>query len=174
MMAWRKAVAASAALVLIPLMSCSAGVTAPSRAGAQRGPSSIIVGVATATDGDTIEIHGTAIRLSGFDAPEHGSMCGSTNVYQRASLALSDYIGTRTVHCAPDGTETHGRTVATCTVDGVDLGEHMVSEGWARDWPRFSHGAYADDEASARGAHRGIWGLDCPASLWGNRNYSPR
>jgi endonuclease YncB( thermonuclease family) len=48
----------------------------------------------------------------------------------------------------------------------------MVAAGWARDWPRFSHGRYASAEAAARLAHRGIWGLACPADLWGNRNYS--
>jgi endonuclease YncB( thermonuclease family) len=171
MLLWRKAITVSAALAFVALVSCrSEDATAPNNP--HGASSSEIVGVASVTDGDTIEIHGTAIRLSGFDAPERGSTCGATNVYQRASLALSDYIGSQTVHCAPDGTETHGRTVATCTVGGVDLGEHMVSEGWARDWPRFSHGAYADEEESARGAHRGIWALQCPADLWGNRNYS--
>lgn len=173
MTAWRATLAVSAALAVVALAACRAeDVITSGNTNAQSEASSTIVGVATVTDGDTIEIHGTAIRLSGFDAPERGRMCGSTNVYQRASLALSDAIGSRTVHCAPDGTETHGRTVATCTVDGVDLGEQMVSQGWARDWPRFSHGVYADEEASARSGQRGIWGLQCPSELWGNRDYT--
>ncbi|MGE0829443.1 MAG: thermonuclease family protein [Hyphomonadaceae bacterium] len=130
-----------------------------------------LAGVASVIDGDTIVIHGTHIRLSGFDAPEHGRMCGQVNVYQRASNELDGFIAGRTVHCAPNGEMTHGRTVAICTVGGVDLGQHMVSQGWARDWPRFSHGRYAAAEASARAAHHGLWGLDCPADLWGNRNY---
>ena len=164
---------ASALLALTMLAGCSEAVPqSPEQGGSQSGSHTEITGVASVTDGDTIEIHGTRIRLSGFDAPESGSMCGGVNVYQRASLALSDFIGTRTVHCAPDGTETHGRTVATCTVNGAELGQHMVHEGWARDWPRFSHGAYASEEANARAAHRGIWGLQCPADLWGDRNYS--
>ena len=174
MIGWRKALGPGIVVLLGALLSCCSreATPAPRGSGAPAGASSEIVGVASVTDGDTIEIHGTRIRLSGFDSPESGSMCGNVNVYQRASLALSNFIGSRSVHCAPDGTETHGRTVAACTVSGADLGEHMVLEGWARDWPRFSHGAYADEEASARTAHRGIWGLHCPADLWGNRNYA--
>jgi endonuclease YncB( thermonuclease family) len=126
------------------------------------------------TDGDTIEIHGTSIRLSGFDAPEHGRRCGAVNVGQQSALALSDFIGSRTVHCALTGARTHEHYVATCSVGGVDLGEHMVEQGWARDWPRYSRGAYADEEARARAARRGVWGLACPANLWGNRNYTRR
>lgn len=174
-MDWGKMLTLSAALLGVALASCrTEGPIASGVANAPVDTPSAIVGVATVTDGDTIEIHGTAIRLSGFDAPERGRTCGATNVYQRASLALSDYVGSQTVHCAPDGTETHGRTVAICTVRGVDLGEHMVSQGWARDWPRFSHGAYADEEASARYHRRGIWSLVCPSDMWGNRNYSAR
>lgn len=169
-MNWRTALVVGSALALAgALASCSQPTQAETPSGSSLPE---IAGVASVIDGDTIEIHGTHIRLSGFDSPESGSMCGSANVYQRASLALSDFIGSQTVHCAPDGTETHGRTVATCTVGGAELGHHMVSEGWARDWPRFSHGVYAGDEAQARSAHRGLWGLDCPATLWGNRNYS--
>ena len=32
-------------------------------------------GVASVIDGDTIEIHGTRIRLNGIDAPESGQLC---------------------------------------------------------------------------------------------------
>ena len=140
--------------------------TTPSGEGSSR-----IQGVASVIDGDTIEIHGQRIRLSGFDAPERGKACGATNVYQKAALYLSDQIGTRAVTCRSTGTDSYGRAVATCRVSGTDLGELMVRAGWARDWPKYSHGAYAGAEALARGGHKGIWNLDCPASLWGNRNY---
>lgn len=59
-----------------------------------------------------------------------------------------------------------------CSVGGGDLGEHMVSHGWARDWPRYSGGDYAAEEASARNNRRGMWGMSCPADLWGGRDYS--
>ena len=130
-----------------------------------------LAGVASVIDGDTIEIHGERVRLSGFDTPEEGKRCGSVNVYQAAALALSDLIGTQTVECALTGKDRGGRHVGTCSVGGVELGEHMVSEGWGRDWPRYSKRAYADQEKAARDAQAGIWGLQCPDSIWSGRNY---
>ena len=124
-----------------PRPSTSAGVT-----------NGRIEGVASVIDGDTIEIHGQRIRLSGFDAPERGKACGAANVYQKAALYLSDQIGTRTVTCKSTGTDSYDRAVATCRIRGTDLGELMVGAGWARDWPKYSRGAYAD--AEARGAKR--------------------
>jgi endonuclease YncB( thermonuclease family) len=62
-----------------------------------------LVGQATVIDGDTMEIHGTRIRLYGIDAPESGQQClNGREPYrygQRAALALSDHIGQHTVSC---------------------------------------------------------------------------
>jgi endonuclease YncB( thermonuclease family) len=133
-----------------------------------------LAGVATVIDGDTIDIHGERIRLSGFDAPEAGRKClngaGETvRVHQTTSLALADFIAGRTVTCARSGKDVHGRTVATCTVGGEDLGSWMVEHGHARDWPRYSKEKYAPEEARARAAKRGIWAMTCPG-LWGDRS----
>ena len=55
-------------------------------------------GVASVIDGDTIEIHGTRIRLNGIDAPESGQLCQDARgtawrCGQQAALALSDRTG---------------------------------------------------------------------------------
>ena len=139
---------------------------------APRSDHDTLTGIASVVDGDTIEIHGERIRLSGFDSPERGSKCGSVNVYQKAAFALSDFVGQRSVICDISSKDQYGRSIGDCEVGGQSLAEFMVSEGWARDWPRYSHGAYADEERQARNAHRGVWGLDCPSDLWGNRNYN--
>jgi endonuclease YncB( thermonuclease family) len=158
--------ALTAAFLALALAGCSEDAAL-----AQSQSESRITGVASVVDGDTIEIHGRRIRLSGYDTPERGARCGEVNVHQRAANELDRFIAGRTVRCAPSGTDRYGRTVATCAVAGTDLGEHMVREGWGRDWPRYSGGAYADEEAEARRALRGLWGLSCPADLWGGRNY---
>jgi endonuclease YncB( thermonuclease family) len=67
----------------------------------------------------------------------------------------------------------YGRQIAQCSVGGTDFGDHIVTSGWGRDWPRYSHGRYAAAEAQARAASRGIWGLACPADVWSGRDYSP-
>ena len=130
-----------------------------------------IAGVASVVDGDTIEIRGQRIRLSGYDTPERGARCGSVNVYQKAARALSDFMGKRTVTCTVTDTDRWNRLVATCSVGGIDLGDHMVQEGWGRDWPQYSQGRYAKEEADARAARAGIWNLECPDDLWGERTY---
>lgn len=131
-----------------------------------------VAGVASVVDGDTIEIHGQRIRLSGYDTPERGARCGKVNVYQKAAFALSDFVGNQTVTCVVTDTDRYDRLVATCSVGGTDLGDHIVHEGWGRDWPQYSKRRYADEEAKARAARSGLWGLDCPSDLWGDRTYN--
>lgn len=131
------------------------------------------VGTASVIDGDTLEIRGSRIRLDGVDAPERGKRCGDVNVYQRAAQALDSFVEGRTVLCAIAGApDRYGREIGQCSVAGASVSEFMVAQGWARDWPRYSGGAYADEEAQARANRRGIWALSCPADLWGNRNYN--
>lgn len=133
--------------------------------------SGTIEGTASVIDGDTIEIHGQRIRLSGIDTPEEGSRCGQVNVYQKAAFALSDMIGSRTVSCAILDTDTYDRLVARCSAGETALESELVRQGWARDWPQYSGRAFAADEQAARAARSGIWGLDCPENLWGDRRY---
>jgi endonuclease YncB( thermonuclease family) len=161
----------TALFLSVCLSACSNQAEKPSSPVPEMDRQADIAGTASVIDGDTIEIHGQRIRLSGFDAPERGARCGAINVYQKASLALADMIGMHTVTCLSQGTDRYGRIVATCSVNGVDLGHELVRKGWARDWPQYSQRAYAEDEVSARAAARGIWGLDCPDDLWGERTY---
>jgi endonuclease YncB( thermonuclease family) len=56
-----------------------------------------LVGQASVIDGDTLEIHGTRIRVFGIDAPEADQLCRDedSNLYrcgQKASNALFDFI----------------------------------------------------------------------------------
>ena len=119
-------------------------------------------GQASIIDGDTLEIHGTRIRLWGIDAPESSQLCrGEDSVQYRcgakAANELDAFIERRPVDCSPVSLDQYRRTVAVCSIDGVDLGEWLVRNGLALDWPTYSKGKYDTVQRDAEHAGRGIW-----------------
>jgi endonuclease YncB( thermonuclease family) len=121
-----------------------------------------LAGQASVIDGDTLEIHGARIRLWGIDAPEHDQLCrGDDSLPYRCGAAAANKLGAfiahRLVLCVPKDTDRYGRTVATCRADAEDLGEWLVSEGLALDWPRYSKGRYSAAQREAERAGRGMW-----------------
>lgn len=122
-----------------------------------------LVGRASVIDGDTIEIHGTRIRLHGIDAPESAQLCRNqdSDLYRCGAAAangLDAFIADRPVSCQVVDRDRYGRSVADCEVAGEGLGEWMVDHGHALDWPRYSRGRYAGAQDAARRAERGLWG----------------
>ncbi|MHC2463331.1 thermonuclease family protein [Bradyrhizobium embrapense] len=121
-----------------------------------------VAGQASVIDGDTIEIHGTRVRLYGIDAPEHDQLCrdphgGHYRCGQVAANALVAFIGRQTVACVEVDRDRYGRSVAVCSAGKVDLADWLVRGGLAIDWPRYSKGDYASAEAEARSKRSGIW-----------------
>ena|ERR1700730_7657923 len=121
-----------------------------------------LIGQASIVDGDTLEIHGTRIRLWGIDAPESSQLCRGEDSLQyrcgaKAANDLDALIAKRPVNCIPISRDQYGRTVATCSVDGVDLGEWLVRSGLAFDWPQYSKRKYDAAQRDAEHAGRGIW-----------------
>jgi endonuclease YncB( thermonuclease family) len=119
--------------------------------------------VPSVVDGETLEIlsSGQHVRIWGIDAPERGQRCrrpeGEFDCGHFSAMILGSLINGRQVDCRERSRDRHKRPVATCTVDGVDLGGTMVSLGWALDFPQFSGGEYQFEESQARGAKRGLW-----------------
>jgi endonuclease YncB( thermonuclease family) len=104
-----------------------------------------LIGQASIVDGDTLEIHGTRIRLWGTDAPESSQLCRNDESLQyrcgaKAANELDAFIARRPVDCSPVSLDQYGRTVAECSIDGVDLAEWLVRNGLALDWPRYFEG----------------------------------
>lgn len=123
-----------------------------------------IIGRASVIDGDTIEIQGQRIRFNGIDAPESRQSCtassGQAYMCGRASAAaLDDYLArSRPTRCEATGKDRYKRVVADCfRADGQSVSAWMVRNGFAVDWPRYSKGAFAADQASAKSARAGIW-----------------
>jgi endonuclease YncB( thermonuclease family) len=84
----------------------------------------------TVTDGDSLVVNGSRIRLHGIDSPEAYQSC--TDGWAAGAMAtqtLRDLVRGRAVTCEPKATDRFGRTVAVCRADGVDLGAAMVRAG---------------------------------------------
>lgn len=121
-----------------------------------------IAGRVSIIDGDTLEIHGTRIRLWGIDAPESSQLCrGDDSLPYRcgakAANELDAFIAHRPVSCKPVSRDVYGRTVATCSAGGIDLADWLVREGLALDWPKYSKGKYERTQHEAKHAGRGMW-----------------
>ncbi|OSI72318.1 nuclease [Bradyrhizobium canariense] len=120
------------------------------------------VGQASVIDGDTLEMHGVRIRLWGIDAPESSQLCRGEDSLQyrcgaQAANDLDAFIARRPVNCVPVSLDPYGRTVATCSVASVDLGEWLVRNGLALDWPQYSKGRYREAEREAERTGQGLW-----------------
>jgi endonuclease YncB( thermonuclease family) len=121
-----------------------------------------LAGQASIIDGDTLEIHGLRIRLWGIDAPEASQLCRGEDSTQyrcgaKAANELDGFVAKRPLNCDPVSLDQYGRTVATCSVGGIDLGGWLVRGGLALDWPQFSKGRYATAQREADHAGRGMW-----------------
>jgi endonuclease YncB( thermonuclease family) len=132
--------------------------------GAARSDSAVagaIRGAARVVDGDTIDVGDTRVRLEGIDAPEAGQTCkrtwiGSWPCGAVATAALARLVENRIVSCQSRGLDKYGRTLAVCFVDGRDINAHMVRQGHAWAFVRYSQ-SYVHEEALAKAEKLGIW-----------------
>lgn len=93
-----------------------------------------ITGPAFVTDGDTVRVGTTAVRLRGVDAGERGTARGDA-----ATRAMIKIVNGSTLTCELTGERTWGREVGYCrTSDGVDIGRAIVESGFALACPRYS------------------------------------
>lgn len=121
----------------------------------------ITQGVATVIDGDTLEIHGSRIRLHGIDAPESRQTCIETDgsawrCGQAAALALADRVDRTPILCEHLDMDRYGRAIARCFSNREDLNSWMVGEGLAVAYRQYSSD-YIADEARARETQKGMW-----------------
>lgn len=98
----------------------------------------------------------------GIDAPESSQLCRGDDSLQyrcgaKAANDLDAFIAGRPVNCLPISLDRYGRTVATCSVGGADLGDWLVRNGLALDWPQYSKRKYESAQRDAEQAGRGMW-----------------
>lgn len=117
-----------------------------------------VAGPAVVIDGDTFDVAGTRVRLFGIDAPEQDQTCISPDGAEWpcglwVTEQIAGMVHGRQVECRRRDTDRYGRMVATCTLDGADLGQEIVNAGLAFAYRRYSM-IYDLDEKGA--AVRGV------------------
>ncbi len=115
-----------------------------------------LIGEARVIDGDTLDVSGVRVRLSGIDAPESRQTCGEWKCGAAATAHMRE-IASGVVRCTPEGKDRYGRVIAACESRGVDLGEEMVRRGLALAYRRYSE-RYVPQEDAARSEKAGMWG----------------
>lgn len=117
-------------------------------------------GTAEVIDGDSLSISGFSVRLFGIDAPEGKQTCNrggsSWRCGEEAATQLRTMISGNPIECRGRGIDNYGRTVAICTVAGIELNQAMVEAGWATAFRKYAQD-YVTAETRAKAARRGIW-----------------
>lgn len=122
----------------------------PASAGELTGPAQVV-------DGGNIVIAGQRIRLHGLDAPPLDRIClqGTKNwrCGEEAAFALAAIVERHWVTCQ---TGQH-QAAATCRMGGpkgIDIGQALVQEGWAK---ALAGSGYEQAQQAAKRAGRGLW-----------------
>ncbi|WP_306115380.1 MULTISPECIES: thermonuclease family protein [unclassified Roseovarius] len=117
-------------------------------------------GTVRVIDGDTLDVGGVRVRLHGIDAPEVGQTCQTaegkdwdcgTWVSREVRAQFQGVVAS----CDPVEKDRYGRIVATCRVDGRDMGRGLVQRGMAVAYRKYSR-AYVADERAAKRANAGL------------------
>jgi endonuclease YncB( thermonuclease family) len=140
-------------------------------------PLAPLVGRAHVIDGDTLDLrapdqppspqpgvataHAIRIRLNAIDAPEAKQTCRDEErrVFAcgaEAAAALRRLVEGQSLRCEPRYLDRYGRTVATCYLGDVDVGQAMVRAGEAIAFRKYGM-QYVPDEDETRAARRGLW-----------------
>jgi endonuclease YncB( thermonuclease family) len=96
----------------------------------------ILLGVATAIDGTTLEIDGQTLRLLDIEVPALPQLCKDATgadfaCGQRSSQSLGELLKQRQVTCDWSNLDALGRRLARCSAAGQDAGLWLVGQGWA-------------------------------------------
>ena len=116
------------------------------------------------SDGDTITIltqekQQVKVRLYGIDAPEKKQPYG-----QKSKQFLSNLIAGRSVEIQEKGKDRYKRVLGIVYLDGQDINEQMVLNGYAWAYVKYSK-IYAKQELKARSQNLGLW-RDKPIPPW--------
>lgn len=129
--------------------------------------------VVAVSDGDTVTVLDSAkaqhrIRLQGIDAPEQEQDFGA-----RSKESLSGMVFGKEVRVEYEKLDRYGRVLGKVLAGGRDVNLEQVTAGMAwhykyyeREQSLEDRKLYADAEAGARKARRGLWEMPSPTPPW--------
>lgn len=96
----------------------------------------------------------------GIDAPELRQTCTRNSANwpcgAESKHSLQATLEGKRVNCRGRGVDVYGRTLAVCSVNGVEINSAMVTRGWATAFRKYSD-AYVAAENVAKAARAEIW-----------------
>lgn len=117
-------------------------------------------GPAKIKDGDTLAVGTQVVRLAGVDAFENSQNCNSASGRRyNCGAKAENFIKSLTrggVVCSGTVYDRYDRLIAHCQAGGVDVGEAMVSNGYALAYRKYSS-EYVSVEIRARASAQGAW-----------------
>lgn len=115
-------------------------------------------------DGDTLILGDTSYKLDGIDAPEPDQVClDEKGTIWRCGIEARDrlakLIDSRTVRCDDKGPDPAypARRIGVCWIDGQNLNQLLVRDGWAVNFEPYAKGRFKADESDAEKNRRGLW-----------------
>ena len=123
--------------------------------------------VVRVADGDTLTILDATnvqhkVRLHGIDAPERKQAYG-----EASRKALAERVAGKVVRVEWTARDKYQRVLGTVYVGEKDINLAMLQAGYAWHYKRFdSNAAYAQAEAEAKAAKRGLWRDPSPVAPW--------
>lgn len=89
-------------------------------------------------------------------------------------MTLRRYVAGKSLTCQGRDTDRYGRLVAQCRVDRLDVGELMITSGYAAAFTRYSD-AYVGAEPRSKATRAGIWASEfqTPADYRAARTATP-
>jgi endonuclease YncB( thermonuclease family) len=138
-----------------------------------------IRGLPKIQNAELISIASARIRLAGIDAPSLQQLCLDAKGAHwacgvAARNALMQHAGKRPWDCHILRVGHHGRFLAACKVDGEDIQQWLVRNGWALTAGPHARAAAADQKA-AQAAKAGLWqgAFIAPADWRIRRTHAP-
>jgi endonuclease YncB( thermonuclease family) len=108
------------------------------------------------SDGDTCRVKSSdggqfKVRIFGIDAPESDQPYG-----KEAQHFINDLLDSKTVNLNCRG-ESYDRHTCDVFLNGKNVSGILVQQGYAWDYPEFSHGQYTQLQQKAKALKLGLW-----------------